>query len=91
MKLTINSQYIQILGSKKFIILGASIIGIGNASFGFLHQVKNENLFFGLSILGRVFIAIGEAAFNPAAFALAGKQVSPHNQAWLLYILYYNQ
>jgi len=37
-------------------------------------------LFFGLSILGRVFIAVGEAAFNPAAFALAGKQVSPQNQ-----------
>jgi len=76
----IFGKYIQTLGCKKFIILGASIIGIGNASFGFLYQVEETNLFFGLSILVRVIVAVGEASFTPAAFALAGKQVSPQNQ-----------
>ena len=28
----------------------------------------------------RVLVAVGESAFTPAAFALAGKQVSPQNQ-----------
>ena len=56
------------------------MIGVGNASFGFLDQVEEKNLFFGLSILIRVFIAIGEAGLNPAAFALAGKQVAAENQ-----------
>ena len=56
------------------------MIGVGNASFGFLDEVEDKNLFFGLSILIRIFIAVGEAGLNPAAFALAGKQVSPENQ-----------
>ena len=56
------------------------MIGAGNVSFGFLDQIEDKNLFFGLSILVRVFIAVGEAGLNPAAFALAGKQVSPENQ-----------
>ena len=56
------------------------MIGAGNVSFGFLDQIEDKNLFFGLSILVRVFIAVGEAGLNPAAFALAGKQVSAENQ-----------
>ena len=56
------------------------MIGAGNLSFGFLDKIEDTNLFFGLSILVRVFIAVGEAGLNPAAFALAGKQVSAENQ-----------
>ena len=56
------------------------MIGAGNVSFGFLDKIEDKTLFFGLSILVRVFIAVGEAGLNPAAFALAGKQVSTENQ-----------
>ena len=49
----IFGKYIQVLGSRRAIILGALLIGLGNASFGFLSQIENGDLFFGLSIFIR--------------------------------------
>ena len=53
MNKTIFLQYIQILGSRRSIIIGAIFIGAGNISFGFLTKVQDGNLFFGLSIFLR--------------------------------------
>ena len=47
------SKYIQIIGSRKSIIIGAVLIGVGNISFGFLTKVQNGELFFGLLIFIR--------------------------------------
>lgn len=88
-------QYIQIVGARKSIIIGAVLIGVGNITFGFLTRVQNGNLFFGLSIFirsdcyymfsrhwtsYRIVIALGESLLTPAAFTLAGRQVCQANQ-----------
>jgi len=73
-------KYIKILGARKFLIIGSFIVGLGNVIFGFLDKVQDKNTFFALSIVIRVFTAIGESAVTPAAYPLAGKQVSKENQ-----------
>ena len=69
-------KYIQVLGAKKFLITGSFIVGLGNFMFGFLSKLEDKNTFFSLSILIRFIIAIGQAAAGPAAYTLAGKQVT---------------
>ena len=68
-------KYMKVFGAKKFLIAGSFIVGLGNFFFGFLSQLEDKNTFFGLSILIRFFIALGQAASSPAAYTLAGKQV----------------
>ena len=75
----IVGKYIDILGARKFLIIGCFIVGVGNVSFGFLADVNNTNTFFALSIVIRVITAIGEAAVAPASYPLASKQVSKEN------------
>ena len=75
-----SAQYIQVLGSRRAIIIGAVLVGLGNASFGFLTLVQNGNLFFGLSIFIRIVTALGESLLTPAAFTMAGRQVDRQNQ-----------
>ena len=76
----IFGKYIQILGARKFLIIGTFIIGLGNFTFGFLSKVADKNTFFALSIVIRVITAIGESAVGATAYPLAGKQVSKENQ-----------
>ena len=75
----IFGKYIDVLGARKFLILGCFVVGVGNISFGFLESVQDTQLFFALSIVIRVITAIGESAVAPAAYPLAGKQVSKEN------------
>ena len=76
----IFGKYIQTLGARKFLLIGSFIVGVGNISFGFLENVRKKNTFFALSIVIRVITAIGESAVAPAAYPLAGKQVSKENE-----------
>ena len=69
-------KYIQSLGAKRFLILGALIVGLGNASFGSLQTVSHHIPFLSLSVLIRVLIAVGESCVAPASYTLAGQQVS---------------
>ena len=55
---------------------GSFIVGLGNFMFGFLSKLEDKNTFLSLSILTRFIIAIGHAALGPAAYTLAGKQVT---------------
>ena len=73
-------KYIQVLGAKKFLITGSFIVGLGNFMFGFLSKLEDKNTFLSLSILTRFIIAIGQAAAGPAAYTLAGKQVTEKNR-----------
>ena len=75
----IFGKYIDVLGARKFLIFGCFVVGLGNISFGFLEQVQDTKTFFALSIVIRVITAIGESAVAPAAYPLAGKQVSKEN------------
>merc|ERR1719153_244444 len=70
----------KIIGAKKFLIAGSFIVGMGNFFFGFLSQLEDKNTFLGLSIATRFIIAVGQAASNPAAYTLAGKQVGEENK-----------
>ena len=69
-------KYIQILGARKFLIIGSFVGGSGNFIFAFLADVQNTNAFFSLSIVLRFVIALGDSAIGPAAFTLAGRQVT---------------
>ena len=51
-------------GSRRVLIIGAVLVGLGNASLGFLDKVYNGNVFFGLSIVMRIVTAIGKL-LNP--------------------------
>ena len=73
-------KYMRIFGAKKFLIAGSFIVGLGNFSFGFLSHLEDKNTFLGLSILIRFFIALGQAATNPAAYTLAGIQVGENHK-----------
>ena len=53
-------KYMQTLGARRFLIIGALLVGLGNASLGFLDAVNDGNTFFGLSIFIRVVTAIGK-------------------------------
>ena len=75
----IFGKYIDSLGPRKFLIIGCFIVGVGNASFGFLEKVNDTKTFFALSIVIRVITAIGEAAVAPASYPLARVQVSKEN------------
>ena len=72
----IFGKYMQVYGARKTLLFGFVVIAIGNISFGFLEEVKNKTAFFVLSILVRIFTAIGESALAPSSFPLAEKQVS---------------
>ena len=52
-------QYMQTLGARRFLVIGALFVGVGNGCMGFLDTVKNGNVFFGLSIFIRIVTALG--------------------------------
>ena len=56
----IFGKYIELLGTRWFMIGGAFLVGLGNLSLGFLDGVKDGNTFFGLSIFIRIVTAIGK-------------------------------
>ena len=70
----------QTLGARRFLVVGAFFVGVGNGGMGFLDYIKSGNVFFGLSIFIRIVTAIGESSLTPAAFTMAGKQVAGENQ-----------
>ena len=76
----IFGKYIEIIGCRKFLIVGSFLIGLGNFLFGFIGQVEDKTIFFILSIVIRVITAIGESAVAPASIPLVSKQVSKENQ-----------
>ena len=47
------------LGARRFLVIGAFFVGVGNGGMGFLDYINNGNLFFGLSIFIRIVTAIG--------------------------------
>ena len=49
------------VGARRVFIIGALFVGLGNGSLGFLDQVTEADIFFGLSILIRVAAAVGES------------------------------
>ena len=52
-------QYMQTLGARRFLVIGALFVGVGNGCMGFLDTVTNGNVFFGLSIFIRIVTALG--------------------------------
>lgn len=73
-------KYINIMGARKFLLVGAVICGVGNLSFGFLNKVNGSQAFFWSSLAIRIFVALGESGMTPAAYALAGQQVDRKNR-----------
>lgn len=73
-------MYIDTLGARKFLLLGSFICALGNIGFGFLDKVEGSTLFFSLSILIRIFVALGESAMTPACYTLAAQQVGENHQ-----------
>ena len=58
-QLMIVFQYMQTLGARRFLVIGALFVGVGNGCMGFLDTVTNGNVFFGLSIFIRIVTALG--------------------------------
>ena len=52
------------VGARQVFIIGAVFVGLGNGSLGFLDQVTEADIFFGLSILIRVAAAVGESTLE---------------------------
>jgi len=77
-------KYVQKLGARRFLILGAFLIGAGNIFFGFLRYVGDTTAFFSLSLVIRFVIALGDSAVAPTALTLAGKQVSETHKGKVL-------
>ena len=73
-------KYIQSLGARRFLILGALIVGLGNAGFGSLQTVSTHIPFLILSVLIRVLTAVGESLVATASYTLAGQQVSEEHR-----------
>ena len=73
-------KYSQSLGVRRLLILGALIVGLGNAGFGCLQTVTRHIPFLSLSLLIRVLIAAGESCVVPAAYTLAGQQASEEHR-----------
>ena len=85
-------RYIEVLGARKFLLLGSGICALGNIAFGTLCLVQvssscvyskltmlntqESTAFFLLSVLVRVVTAVGESALPTAAMALASRQVA---------------
>ena len=67
-------QYIQSLGARRFLILGALTVGLGNAGFGSLQAVSDHIPFLSLSVVIRVLTAVGESCVATASITLAGQQ-----------------
>jgi len=76
----ICGRYIEVLGARKFLLVGSLICALGNITFGFLPAVNGSTAFFWSSIVVRVGVAMGESAMTPACYALCGQQVSEKNQ-----------
>ena len=88
-------RYIEVLGARKFLLLGSAICALGNIAFGTLCLVQvssscvyskltvlntqDSTAFFLLSVLVRVVTAVGESALPTAAMALASRQVAIQN------------
>ena len=73
-------KYMQLLGARKFLILGSLVVGVGNAAFGLLQNVEHHLMFLVLSILINVVIAMGGSCVAPAAYTLAGNQLSEEHR-----------
>ena len=67
-------QHIQSLGARRFLILGALTVGLGNAGFGSLQAVSDHIPFLSLSVVIRVLTAVGESCVATASITLAGQQ-----------------
>ncbi|XP_023339119.1 MFS-type transporter SLC18B1 isoform X2 [Eurytemora carolleeae] len=73
-------KFIQKLGAKNLLIIGSIICALGNILFGFIGYVEEQTLFFVLSVLTRIFTAVGEAAITATCYPLAAYQVSKQNE-----------
>ena len=80
-------KYIETFGARWFLIVGTYIIGLGNIGFGFLDILIDSGWFFALSIVLRVFIAVGECALIPSTFPIAQRQVSAKHHGTVIGIV----
>jgi len=72
--------YMDLLGARKFLLLGSLVCGAGNIAFGFLDKIEDGDVFFTTSLVIRVIVALGESSMTPACYALASQQVETNNQ-----------
>lgn len=73
-------RYIDILGARKFLLVGSSVCALSNIVFGFLDFVEGSTIFLALSFIIRIVTAIGESAIPNSCMALATKQLDKGNQ-----------
>ena len=69
------------LGARRFLVIGAFFVGVGNGGMGFLDYIISGNLFFGLSIAIRILTAIGtkyKILTMPSDHNLSPRRVLPH-------------
>lgn len=76
----ICGRYIDTLGARKFLLIGATVCALGNIVFGFLNKINGSMEFFGVSVLVRVVVALGESAMTPSCYTLAAQQVDHQHQ-----------
>ena len=78
-------KYLEIFGSKNFLILGCIVLGLGNGVIGAMEYVSDSTTFISVSIAMRVLAAVGDSMATPASYALIAKQVSPKNEGKKLF------
>lgn len=76
----ICGKYIDVLGARRFLLLGSAICALGNIVSGFLDQVHGSRAFFWASILVRVLVALGESTMTVSCYTLAAQQVPIQHQ-----------
>ena len=79
-------KYLEIFGSKNFLILGCIVLGLGNGVIGAMEYVSDSTTFISVSIAMRVLAAVGDSMATPASYALIAKQVSPENEGIKIFI-----
>ena len=83
----IFGKYLQVIGARRSLVFGFIFVALGNISFGFLKQVENKVAFLVLSVLIRIFVAIGDSAIAPSSYALAENQVSQEKRGMAIAVV----
>lgn len=80
-------RFITKLGSINLVLWGSACAGLANVCFGFVSEIEPGNLFFGVSLLLRGFMAVGESAINTAVYPLARRMASDEYASTVLSIM----